>query len=673
MKRILLSLTLILYFTSNIIAQVPQSERDALISFYNATDGDNWTDNSNWNTTEPVSTWFGITTEIISGQEHVTELKPNANNLNGTIPPEITDLTELRNLWIQSNYLTGQIPSNIGNLTHLTQFVLNNNFGMTGNIPASFTNCTNLQYLIVQAHQFEGTLPDFTSLTNLSILWIGYNNFEFGDFENEFSTYQTNLGSNFTYSNQNLVDTETNVVAPIGFSTTISASISGSQNNYQWYKEGSILTGETSENLNITINSESDYGAYYYEATSNIVSGLTLQSNNFNFDDLPSNNLDYNTLLTFYNSTNGDSWINNTNWLDNTTPLNSWHGVTVENGRVTRLELGSNNLNGVIPSEIGSLSELKYLWLWANQLTGSIPPEIGNLTNLIEMDLSPNTFTGSIPSEIGNLVNLEILWLNQNGLTGNIPMSFQNLINLKELYLIGSVGIDSEWSSSAYNGEFPDLTALPLETLYMQNNFFQFDDIADEFATYQANIPNFTFNPQYTIDPPEEITSDTGSDIILTLTDVAETNINSSMTSNNYQWFKDDALITGANASTYTIVNAQISDSGIYYCEVTNIDLPGFIIRRSNITVNVGTLSLDKNELNTLNIYPNPAKDILNIKQNSESTLEIKLFDAQGRLVINENSKKELVRINISYLQAGLYFIKIQSNKSSIIKHIIKK
>jgi hypothetical protein len=67
------------------------------------------------------------------------------------------------------------------------------------------------------------------------------------------------------------------------------------------------------------------------------------------------------------------------------------------------------------------------LSLGSNQLTGSIPPEIGNLTNLTELYLFNNQLTGSIPSEIGNLTNLTKLMLSDNQLSGEIPQSICDL------------------------------------------------------------------------------------------------------------------------------------------------------------------------------------------------------------------------------------------------------
>ena len=96
----------------------------------------------------------------------------------------------------------------------------------------------------------------------------------------------------------------------------------------------------------------------------------------------------------------------------------------------TELNLGMHGLTGLIPAEIGCLSNLTYMWLGMNQITGEIPPEIEKLTNLEELNLSANDLTGLIPSGIGNLENLTSLNLNNNQLVGGIPPEIGNLINL---------------------------------------------------------------------------------------------------------------------------------------------------------------------------------------------------------------------------------------------------
>ena len=39
------------------------SDRAALMALYEATDGDNWTNNTNWGSDAPLGTWHGVTTD----------------------------------------------------------------------------------------------------------------------------------------------------------------------------------------------------------------------------------------------------------------------------------------------------------------------------------------------------------------------------------------------------------------------------------------------------------------------------------------------------------------------------------------------------------------------------------------------------------------------------------
>ncbi|WP_188464939.1 T9SS type A sorting domain-containing protein [Bizionia arctica] len=182
--------------------QVPTSERDALIAFYNATDGANWTDNTSWNTADPVSTWSGVTVEIVAGQDHVTGLVMSNNNLNGTLPLEIGDLLEIREIDLSFHpLLTGSIPATIGNLTFLEALSFWDN-NLTGTIPPEMGNLTTLEVLSLEDNLLTGNIPtEFSNLTSMVSFWINGNYFS-GDIPDIFSNW-TDLFF-FSIGNSNL-------------------------------------------------------------------------------------------------------------------------------------------------------------------------------------------------------------------------------------------------------------------------------------------------------------------------------------------------------------------------------------------------------------------------------------------------------------------------------------
>jgi len=97
-----------------------------------------------------------------------------------------------------------------------------------------------------------------------------------------------------------------------------------------------------------------------------------------------------NALIDLYNSTDGDNWINITNWLATLGTEGTWYGLIVASDHVTDIYLSNNNLSGFIPTSLGNLTNLQSISLHQNQLTGSIPAELGNLTNLVEIYLNLN-------------------------------------------------------------------------------------------------------------------------------------------------------------------------------------------------------------------------------------------------------------------------------------------
>lgn len=90
----------------------------------------------------------------------------------------------------------------------------------------------------------------------------------------------------------------------------------------------------------------------------------------------------------------------------------------------------------------------------------------------------------------------------------------------------------------------------------------------------------------------------------------------------------------------------------------------------SNFTVDA-TLSIDVSDINSFKIYPNPTKDILNLKGNLSILNSVDIYNIQGKHV--KSIKRGFKQINISDLNSALYFVKLSTKVGERIVKIIKK
>ena len=131
------------------------TDKAALTALYNATDGANWTTNTNWSSGEPLSSWHGVTT---NSDGRVTALALNDNGLDGTLPTALGDLSALEQLDLQNNALSGALPDELANLTNLTSLLLNESRALTGPLPDGLRELSGLE--TVNIEKTELCAPD---------------------------------------------------------------------------------------------------------------------------------------------------------------------------------------------------------------------------------------------------------------------------------------------------------------------------------------------------------------------------------------------------------------------------------------------------------------------------------------------------------------------------------
>lgn len=109
-----------LNITEEKLANDYESNRLALIDLYNATNGDEWKNNTNWCSDKSIYEWYGVNNRSLSkeplSENGIVELFLQGNNLKGTLPSSFAHfMDDAEDINIRYNGLYGKIPSEILN------------------------------------------------------------------------------------------------------------------------------------------------------------------------------------------------------------------------------------------------------------------------------------------------------------------------------------------------------------------------------------------------------------------------------------------------------------------------------------------------------------------------------------------------------------------------------
>ena len=413
-----------------------ESDREALVALYNATDGPNWLDNGNWLSDAPVGEWTGVKTD---DDGRVIGLDLYENQLSGEIPPELGNLANLEVLYLDGNDWSGEIPAELGDLANLVELYLDGN-DLSGCVPAGLQDQLNLDFSHLDDLPFctgSDTAP--SPGMDRGALIVLYNATEGPGWSNN-----GNWLSDAPVGEWDGVTTDNNgrVILLDFWRNNMSGEIPAELGNLASLEAldlfGNQLSGEIPPELGNLAS------LTYLNLKGNKLSGCVpagLQDQLImNLSDLgglpfctgsataPTPGTDREALIALYHATDGPNWRNNTNWLSDA-PVSEWHGVITDNsGGVIELILRGNQLSGEIPAELGNLTNLEGLELAENELSGEIPPELSSLSNLRALFLGTNQLSGEIPPEVGSLANLWGLFLDgtvERGDTGGVGQPHQ--------------------------------------------------------------------------------------------------------------------------------------------------------------------------------------------------------------------------------------------------------
>ncbi|KAG5551523.1 hypothetical protein RHGRI_009819 [Rhododendron griersonianum] len=286
---------------------------------------------------------------------HITRIALKAQDLQGTLPPELVRLTHLKDIDLTRNYINGTIPLEWGSMMKLEQMYVSpvlNLLGnrLTGPIPKELANINTLITISLEFNQLSGPIPpELGSLPLLEKLHLTSNYFT-GELPKELAKLTTL--KDFRISSNNFIGKIPDFIKNWVDLTRLDI-------------QGSGLDGPIPPGI-----------------------GLLTKLSDLRISDLNGSQASFPPL-------------NNLTSLKNLflRSCNITGTLPEYLGTMTKLEildLSFNNLSGEIPSNLSSLSKIEMMYLTGNLLSGPVHPwMLDTSKNMSFHDMSQNLKTWS--------------------------------------------------------------------------------------------------------------------------------------------------------------------------------------------------------------------------------------------------------------------------------------
>ncbi|TYI84670.1 hypothetical protein E1A91_D05G381900v1 [Gossypium mustelinum] len=398
------------------------SDQFALLEFKDRIAGPQNVIANNWTASTSVCNWIGVSCGIL--HKRVIALNLTSMNLRGTIPPHLGNLSFLLSLDLSSNHFYGHLPKELGQLHRLRTFRLSYN-RLNGEISSCLGNLQRVRRLKMKNNNFTGTLPEtLVNMSNLEILNLGFNQLS-GQVPSSIFKISSlkiiDLCSNSLSGSlpndmcQHLPKLEVLYLEDIEFSLCYFTGNLPPITNAPKLESLILWGNKLSGNIPNSISNASMLKIL--SLAQNLFSGpipkMLGSLKHLEVLHIPDNNL-------ITGSATDHEW----SFLSSLTNCRNLKSIGVS----------GNPLSGILSTYIGNLSKsLQYFYAFNCELQGIIPMEIGNLSNMLVLELGSNKLSGFIPTSIGGLRNLQGLGISSNKLGG--PIS-ESLCDLERLYYL---------------------------------------------------------------------------------------------------------------------------------------------------------------------------------------------------------------------------------------------
>lgn len=325
-----------------------------------------------------------IPSDFFKGLVNLEVLALDNIPLNATtgwsLPSDLQDSAQLKNLTLMSCNLAGPLPEFLGHMSSLEVLKLSLN-RISGTIPESFRgSLLTTLWLNGQTDGMTGPIDVVSSMASLTSLWLHGNRFS--------GKIPENIGDLVSLQYLNLNRNDLVGLIPAGLANMALVHLDLNNNHFIGPIPKFKAVNFTFASNSFCLPNPGTLCAPEVMALLNFLDGVN------------------------YPSKLVESWSGNN-------PCATWFGVSCDNGKAVTINLPSSNLYGTLSPSLVELDSLTHILLQSNNLSGPIPTNWTGLKSLILLNLSENNLSPPVPKFSDNVK----LFLSGNSLLHSNPES----------------------------------------------------------------------------------------------------------------------------------------------------------------------------------------------------------------------------------------------------------
>ncbi len=140
------------------------------------------------------------------------------------------------------------------------------------------------------------------------------------------------------------------------------------------------------------------------------------------------------------------------------------------------------------------------------------------------------------------------------------------------------------------------------------------------------------------------------------------------MGASTYIWTSNNVYLVGTNVSTYPNIgttNYTVTGTDANGCENTSV-----ITMKVDACTGIASIN---GSIAGLNVYPNPSNGEFTVELNNGLNKSVQVIDVTGRTVLSTSSDNNQVKVNISNLANGVYYVKVKSDNATEVLKVVKQ